>query len=231
MLYFGSTGVAAPSVWFEAQGYSRQLLYKYVQSGWLVQTRPWCLHAPRYDARLAGSGIRATTPCSFTFPLGRHHGIMLRLCALSAVGWWTRDPLVRQHRAVPAWLHSVNLPQTFHFHARQLFDDKAATVGLTELPTKTRDWTLNISPWTRHTRNTLSSRAKWRHLSFSTRCWIIWKRRPASNLFLNNCWQLTQQHQGETHVPVSYRLQSTFLGKTTWARQLHHVRQWQATTG
>ena len=138
-------GVAAPSVWFEAQGYSRQLLYKYVQSGWLVKLGRGVYMRPGTTLDWRGVGLGLQRLAHLPFHLGG-------ITALNQQGYAHYLPLGGEHvihwfgnTAVPAWLHSVNLPQTFHFHARQLFDDKAATVGLTELPTKTRDWTLNTS--------------------------------------------------------------------------------------
>jgi hypothetical protein len=135
-------GVAAPSTWFEEQGYSRQLLYKYVQSGWLVKLGRGVYLRPGTKLDWQGVGLGLQHLAHAPFHLGG-------ITALNQQGYAHYLPLGGEPTlhwfgkgAVPAWVNALDLPQSFQFHTRQLFDESATDVGLNPLPTKTRDWTL-----------------------------------------------------------------------------------------
>lgn len=138
-------GVAAPSHWLADQGYSRQLVRKYVQGNWLqalgraVYARPQ--GAVTWEGvvlgmqRLAGlqfhvGGVSALNRQGFAhyLPLGGERSIHL----------WGRDK-------VPAWVRAVSLPESLCFHTARLFADDAASVGLNEVSSSVRDWTLRVS--------------------------------------------------------------------------------------
>lgn len=138
-------GVAAPSTWFETQGYSRQLLYKYVQSGWLVKLGRGVYMRPGTKLNWQGVGLGLQHLAHAPFHLGgitalnrQGYAHYLPLGGESTLHWFGKG-------AVPAWVNTLDLPQSFQFHTRQLFDEAAADLGLNPLPTKTRDWTLNVS--------------------------------------------------------------------------------------
>lgn len=138
-------GVAAPSPWFEEQGYSRQLLYKYVQSGWLVKLGRGVYMRPGTNLDWQGVGLGLQRLAHAPFHVGgitalnqQGYAHYLPLGGEQTIHWFGKG-------AAPAWVNTLNLPQTFQFHTRQLFDESDAVVGLNELPTKTRDWMLKIS--------------------------------------------------------------------------------------
>ncbi len=138
-------GVAAPSRWLADQGYSRQLVRKYVQGNWLqalgrgVYARPH--GAVTWEGvvlgmqRLAGlqfhvGGVSALNRQGFAhyLPLGGERSIH----------FWGRDK-------VPAWVRAVSLPESLCFHTARLFADDAASVGINEVSSSVRDWTLRVS--------------------------------------------------------------------------------------
>ncbi len=138
-------GVAAPSHWLAEQGYSRQLVRKYVQSNWLKPLGrggyAWAHGTVTWEGVVLGmqhlAGLR--------FHLGgvsalNRQGVAhyLPLGGENVIHLWGRDK-------VPAWVRVINLPVSLAFHTARLFADEAADVGLVELPSGVRDWTLRAS--------------------------------------------------------------------------------------
>lgn len=137
--------VAAPSSWLTANGYSRQLVRRYVLSGWLqslghgVYARSG--HAVDWEGVLLGLHRLAGRPC--------HVG---GLSALNRQGLAHFLPLggeqqihVMSVRKPPAWVTSLALKPELNFDTRQLFPDEARDMGLVELSTGIRDWMLPMS--------------------------------------------------------------------------------------
>ncbi len=138
-------GVAAPSNWLTASGYSRQLLRKYVISGWLERVGHGAYARPGqtvgWEGVLLGLHRLAGRAC--------HIG---GLSALKRLGLAHFLPLggeqkihVMSTRKPPAWLKSVALAPELHFDTRRLFSDGASDLGLVELATGIRDWMLPMS--------------------------------------------------------------------------------------
>jgi len=138
-------GVAAPSSWLASQGFSRQLVRKYVQSGWLkplargVFTRP----TQPIDANGLILGLQRFAGAPFhvggisaLHRLGHVH--YLPLGGEAAIHLWGRG-------SVPAWVVAVPLHERLLFHREHLFDEHARAVGLAPLSTRVRDWTLTAS--------------------------------------------------------------------------------------
>ena len=138
-------GVAAPSSWLADQGYSRQLVRKYVQGNWLqalgrgVYARPqgtvtWkgvVLGMQRLaDLRFHVGGVSALNRQGFAhyLPLGGENTIHL----------WGRGK-------VPAWVRAASLLESLCFHTARLFVDDVASVGINEVPSGVRDWALRVS--------------------------------------------------------------------------------------
>ena len=46
---------------------------------------------------------------------------------------------------VPAWVRAVSLQDALCFHTARLFVEDAAGVGINEVPSGVRDWTLHVS--------------------------------------------------------------------------------------
>ncbi|HFQ92016.1 MAG TPA: hypothetical protein ENK29_03965, partial [Chromatiales bacterium] len=138
-------GVAAPSHWLAEQGYSRQLVRKYVQGNWL---------------KPLGRGVYARAHGTVTWEgvvlgMQRLAGLRFHLGGVSALnrqGVAHYLPLGDEnvihlwgHDKVPAWVRAIHLPVSLAFHTARLFADEAADVGLVELPAGVRDWILRAS--------------------------------------------------------------------------------------
>lgn len=137
-------GVAVPSNWLSANGYSPQLVRKYVQSGWLnplgsrAYARPGA--AVTWEGvmlglqRLGGHQLHVGGASSL-YRQGLAH--YLSLSGDAVVHIWGQD-------RPPAWVERVHLDVRWSFHRRRLFteDPDAAWVML---PTTFRDWTLRGS--------------------------------------------------------------------------------------
>ena len=138
-------GVAAPSRWLADQGYSRQLVRKYVQGNWL-QPLGRGVYARAQGVvtwegvvlgmqRLAGlpfhvGGVSALNRQGFAhyLPLGGENTIHL----------WGRDK-------VPAWVRAVSLQESLCFHTARMFAEDADSVGINIVSSRVRDWTLQVS--------------------------------------------------------------------------------------
>ncbi|MFZ1985998.1 MAG: type IV toxin-antitoxin system AbiEi family antitoxin domain-containing protein [Desulfatitalea sp.] len=138
-------GVAAPSSWLAAHGYSRQLVRKYVLSGWLTPLGhgAYARSGPPvgWEGVLLGLQRLGKMPC--------HLG---GLSALNRQGLAHFLPLggeqriqVMSARKPPAWVRAANLAQVLVFDTRRLFADQARETGVVSLATGIRDWTLPMA--------------------------------------------------------------------------------------
>lgn len=138
-------GAVVPSRWLQAQGYSRQLLYKYIKSGWL--------RSPGQDAY-----CRPTTELTW-------QGVLASWQHVSAGAWHvggeTALNLLGHHQylrlggeahvhlyghgAVSGWVKGLSASAKWVFHSRVLFATEVAAIGLLEWPSKIEAWPLTIS--------------------------------------------------------------------------------------
>jgi len=143
-------GVVVPSKWLVEQGYSRQLVRKYVQGGWLVAL---------------GRGVYArpqTVPNWQGFVLGIQHfaGLSFHVGSVSALnlqGYAHYLPLGDSTKEghnpihlwgqgkVPAWVKAVTIPRILQFHQRQLFVSLTSADGLGAMPSGVRDLQIQVS--------------------------------------------------------------------------------------
>jgi hypothetical protein len=138
-------GVAAPSAWLESQGFSRQLVRKYVQGGWLTPLAHGAFARPAQPLDSDGVLLGLQRLASAPFHLGgvsaliRHgHAHYLPLRSEAELHLWGQG-------AVPAWVTAISLPERFVFHRKHLFEERAPTVGIDQVPTRIRDWKLALS--------------------------------------------------------------------------------------
>ena len=138
-------GVAAPSGWLATNGYSRQLVRKYVLGGWLTPLGHGAYartgQPVGWEGVLLGLQRLGNVPC--------HLG---GLTALNRQGAAHFLPLggeqriqVKSARKPPAWVLSVNLSPTLVFDTRRLFSDQAVAKAMVPLATGIRDWTLAMA--------------------------------------------------------------------------------------
>jgi len=138
-------GAVAPSRWLQAQGYSRQLLYKYVKSGWLRSPGPDAYCRPTTE--LTSQGVVA----SWQHVLARAwhvggetalnllgHAHYLRLGGEAHVHLYGRG-------AVPGWVKGLSAGAEWVFHSRALFATEDVTMGLREWPSPIKAWPLTVS--------------------------------------------------------------------------------------
>jgi hypothetical protein len=128
-----------------SQGFSRQLVRKYVQSGWLKSLARGVFVRPTQPVDPDGIILGMQRLAGAPFHLGglsalnrQGHAHYLPLGFEAATHLWGRD-------AAPAWVSAVKLRELFVFHRERLFEERANAVGLVRLPTRVRDWTVTAS--------------------------------------------------------------------------------------
>lgn len=138
-------GVVAPSTWLEEKGYSRQLVYKYVQSHWLEKLARGAYVRP--SSLLEWQGVVLGLQELLHLPL--HIG---GLTALNLQGYAHYLPLGGENKIhlygskkLPSWVNSINLYQEFILNNKSLFGVDVKELGFKQSATKIRDWTLNVS--------------------------------------------------------------------------------------
>ncbi len=138
-------GVAAPSAWLASQGFSRQLVRKYVQSGWLKPLARGAFSRPTQPVDSEGVILGLQRLAAAPFHVGG-------VSALNRLGHVHYVPLGGETEihlwgsgAVPAWVEAVPLRERLVFHTVHLFEESARAVGLQGVPTRVRDWTMTVS--------------------------------------------------------------------------------------
>lgn len=138
-------GVAAPSAWLTSQGFSRQLVRKYVKSGWLKPLARGVFVRPAHPVDPTGIILGLQHLAGAPFHLGgisalnrQGHVQYLPLGFEATIHLWGRD-------AAPAWVTAIKLREHFVFHRERLFEECANAIGLVSLPTGVRDWTVTAS--------------------------------------------------------------------------------------
>ncbi len=153
-------GVAAPSKWLAEQGYSRQLVRKYVQSQWLQPLGRGVYARPQAELKWQGLVLGLQHFAHTPFHVGG-------VTALNLQGYAQYLPLGGDDKGesnksgnnktgsetihlwgqgkVPAWVKAVAISETLIFHPRQLFDIPAQDVGFESIPAGVRDLQLQVS--------------------------------------------------------------------------------------
>jgi len=138
-------GVVAPSVWLEEEGYSRQLVYKYVNSYWLEKLTRGAYMRP--NSLLEWQGVVLGLQALLQLPL--HVG---GLTALNLQGYAHYLPLADESKIhlygskkLPSWVNSIDIDQEFVLNSRSLFNEVGSQLGFKQSETKVRDWTLRVS--------------------------------------------------------------------------------------
>ncbi len=148
-------GVAVPSKWLAQQGYSRQLVRKYVQSQWLqplgrgVYARPQAelnwqglvlgmqhfAHSPFHVGGVSALNLQGY---AHYLPLGGDDKGESNKVSSETIHLWGQGK-------VPAWVKAVTLSEILQFHPRQLFDESAWDVSFELIPAGVRDLSLQVS--------------------------------------------------------------------------------------
>lgn len=137
-------GVAVPSTWLTQNGYTPQLVQKYVKSGWLLALANRAYVRPGVPISWEGVLLGLQRLGGYKLHLGGVSALSrqgmahyLSLGGESVIHVWGKDK-------PPAWVNKLELESHWEFHRRQLFatDPDGSWV---ELPTRIRDWTLRAS--------------------------------------------------------------------------------------
>lgn len=156
-------GVAVPSKWLAAQGYSRQLVRKYVQSQWLQALGRGVYARPQVELNWQGlvlgmqhfahspfhvGGVSALNLQGYAhyLPLGGGDKGDSNKASSEIIHLWGQgNATVKSPAKVPAWVKAVTLSETLQFHPRQLFDEPVQDVGFELIPAGVRDLSLQVS--------------------------------------------------------------------------------------
>ena len=132
-------GVIAPSGWLQANGYSPQLLHRYVRNGWLEKVARGAYIRPASTLSWEGAVLGLQKLAQLPFYVGGLSALYLQGYAHYLPMRETGISLYGKGKA-PAW--AKNIPSvTLTFHGKPDFE----TMGLKEHPTKIRDWTIKIA--------------------------------------------------------------------------------------
>ena len=138
-------GAVVPSHWLQGQGYSRQLIYKYVKNAWLMKcgSGAYC----RKGSEVSWQGVVASWQ-QVTVSDWHVGGET----ALNLQGYAHYLPLGGEAYAhlygrgtVPGWVSGVLLDTKLVFHARRMFTDEAMSKGFKTWPGPIKKWPLTLS--------------------------------------------------------------------------------------
>jgi len=132
--------VVAPSSWFMANGYSSQLVYKYVKNGWLTKLGNGAYIRPASILEWQGAVLGLQKLAELPFHVGG-------LSALNILGYAHYLPIGKEktfalygEKVPPAWIRQMESP-SFTLYKKPLFGD----LGLKKQSTSIRDWQITIS--------------------------------------------------------------------------------------
>jgi hypothetical protein len=145
LLAYLPEGVAAPSYWLADQGYSRQLVRKYVQGNWLQPLGRGVYARSHGTVTWESVVLGMQQLASLQFHVGGVSALnrqgfahYLPLGGENIIHLWGRDK-------VPAWVRAVSLPESLRFHTARLFAEDIADVGINEVSSGVRDWVLRVA--------------------------------------------------------------------------------------
>ena len=147
-------GVAVPSKWLVEQNYSRQLVRKYVQGGWLEPLGRSVFARPQMVLNWQGLVLGIQHFARLPFHVGGVSALNLRgyahyLPLQDNQGEYSKEGcdlihLCAQGKA-PAWVKAVALSSILQFHKRRLFSSLTQVDDLESLPSCIRDLQIKIS--------------------------------------------------------------------------------------
>lgn len=138
-------GALVPSHWLQQQGYSKQLIYKYVKNGWLIRVGSGAYARPGTELSWQGAVASLQHTVDTTWHVGgesalnlQGHAHYLRLRSEGPVHLYGRG-------AIPAWIRTLPLGEELVFHSRRLFAEHALAMELRTWPGPIRKWPLTIA--------------------------------------------------------------------------------------
>ena len=144
-------GLLTDAAWMEKNGYSRALRHQYVNAGWLEQPARSVYRRPWGELSWEQVVISLQTLMAYPISIGGRTALELQGYA-HYLPQSQKDIHLYSDKALPAWLHKLDLPQTFVVHNRLRFlpqpEENGAGLLLSssdKLPAI--DNSLKITPW------------------------------------------------------------------------------------
>jgi len=125
-------GAVASSAWLAKQGYSRQLLRKYVQSGWLVSVSRGAFRRPESEPEWPAIVSSLEKYWGLSCHAGGRTALDLRGYAHSLALGKNKPVHLYAQSNLPAWLRSLSQPKLV-FHTSSMFGPNADDTGLEEM--------------------------------------------------------------------------------------------------
>lgn len=134
-------GVIAPASWLSDEGYSMQLLYQYVKSGWLIKTSRGSYirvdAKPSWQGAVLGLQKLALEP----FHIGGISSLYLQGYAHYLPFGVSQIIYLYGTKNLPAWFKNIKLDQEFKVMKKPFF----ASVGLKSISSNVKEWEMEVS--------------------------------------------------------------------------------------
>ncbi|MDY0402769.1 type IV toxin-antitoxin system AbiEi family antitoxin domain-containing protein [Sulfurovum sp.] len=134
-------GVVAPASWLAEQGYSMQLLYQYIKSGWLKKTSRGSYirgdATPSWQGAVLGLQKLGKVP----FHIGGITSLNLQGYAHYLPFSDAQTIYLYGTEKLPAWFKNIKLEQKFCVMKKPSFD----AVGLKSIPSGIKEWEMVVS--------------------------------------------------------------------------------------
>ena len=134
-------GVVAPSSWLTHKGYSPQLLYKYIQSGWLKKIGRSAYVRPSANITWQGIVLGLQRLADEPFHIGGLTALNLQGFAHYLPIGGEKSIMLYGTKNLPSWVKNCESSQTFVLSKKP----DLGTTGLKKYPTAIRDWQIEVS--------------------------------------------------------------------------------------
>jgi len=138
-------GAVVSSQWLQKQGYSRQLIYKYVNNGWLSACGPGAYCRPATEVSWQGLVASWQNVSLNRWHVGGESALYLQGHAHYLPLGGERHVHLYGRGAVPGWVKGQLLDAVLVFHARRLFAEDAQSAGLKSWTSPIKKWPLMLS--------------------------------------------------------------------------------------
>ena len=138
-------GAVVSSKWLQSKGYSRQLIYKYVNSGWLKSTNSRGYYRPTTIITWKGIVASWQNISDNVYHVGG-------VTALNLAGFSHYLPLAGESQIylfgnskLPRWVSRLDFKEEFVYNRKNIFSSPLDNIGFKEFPSNILDWPLKVS--------------------------------------------------------------------------------------
>jgi len=142
---FLAEGAIVPSGWLQRQGYSRQLIYKYLKAGWLKSVGKGAYCRPTTEVTWEGLMASWQNVDKKTYHIGGETALNLQGFAHYLKFSGEGQIYLFGNYAVPAWVKQVKLKESLKFKSGCISDKTKNILGLTQASSPVNGWMLRIS--------------------------------------------------------------------------------------